>query len=476
MSSIHNIPEPTTGYRPVTDEPTPVPPGLDPAARRPDCANTEDTSKPETELDSEAGGRTWLYTMIGCGLVLRVMLLYFGPLTAPDGNAAAWIDRGHALVHHGPHQVVGQMPGYPLLALGLDRTGLPMWVLAVLQCLVGIVAIPAGYVVGRRLTGSVLGGIGAAALLALHPGMLVWSVSMSPVALAGALIVIGLYLLVRGDQDQGNAWPTGIALGLASLLTPAAWLAGLGAAVWCLIQGKGAHRLSQTAIVLVLSIAPAAGWSAWSQGTLAPRLQPGSADTTPRLAALTDQSLRELGRQMRFEVQPQGTLTRLTEGRADLPAQHDRVADIAGDAWVVLNALIWIAAAAALGLLLVRQRPAAAALFSLPILGLLASGHALGEPSRVVLIGPLALLACAGLCTRAVPMLTAEEREQRAQDKEVQRQTKADARLAKREQKHGLYAFDKPTHPQTPTTAPAQSTGQALAGNEGAEPVMTRPI
>lgn len=480
MSSIHNIPEPTTGYRPVADEPVPVLPAIDPAARRADCAGTEDHSKPETELDSEVGGLTWLFTLIGCGLVVRAMLLYFGPLTAADANAAAWAGRGHALIEQGPEGLAGEMPLYPLLALGLDSTGLPMWLLAVLQCVVGIVAIPAGYVVGKRLTGSVLAGLGAAALMALHPGVLVWTTAASPVGVAGSVAVLGLYLLIRGDKerDASNAWPAGVAIGLAALLAPAVWLIGLGAAAWCVLKTKTAHRLSHAAIVLALSIAPVAAWSAWSGQAMVPRLtQDTSVSTSPHLASLTDQSLRELGRQMRFAVEPHGTLTRLTEDRAGLPVRHDRVADLAGDAWVTLNALIWLAAAVSLGLMLMRMRFAAAVLFALPLIGLLASGLTHGEPQRMALFGPLALLACAGVCTRAVPVLTAEQREQRAHEKELERQAKADARYTKREQKHGLYAFDKPqrTTPPAPeaTIVPA---GQALAGGEDPEPVMTRPI
>ncbi|XAL98848.1 glycosyltransferase family 39 protein [Phycisphaeraceae bacterium D3-23] len=490
MSSIHNIPEPTTGYRPVVDESAPAPtgvPGADPLVRRPDCAGQEDTSRPATEVDEELGSKTWVVMLTLSGLLLRGLLLYFGLLGIDSDAAAAWATQGSELTQHGPAALDGQLPIYPLVMAGLSAVGIPLGVMSIVQALLGVLAIPAAYAVAKKLTGRDLAGVGAAALMALHPGVLAWTTAAAPGGLGCALVVIGLYLLLKTEKNgETNAWPAGVLFAIAALTAPAAWLIGLGAACGCVAQGDAKKRIISAAIVLTLSVGPIAAWSAlYGQGLTQPLATAQTSTALPHLAALTDQSLNELGNQLRFEMQPNGILTRIAEGRTTVPIERDPVADAIGDGWVALNAAILVAAAVSLALLLVRRRFAAAAMLSIPLLVLLATGLPLGEPHRMALFGPLAILAFGGLCTHAAAHLTAEEREALLQEKELNRQQKLEAKQQHREKKYGLYAFDKPKKRKaakklkTKPGADAElspDASHALAGTADTEPAMSRPI
>ncbi|MEM9413960.1 MAG: hypothetical protein AAGA29_00595 [Planctomycetota bacterium] len=484
MSSIHNIPEPTTGYRPVTDDPAPAPQDANPMVRRPDCTGHEDTSRPATEIDEEIGSKTWLVMLTLSGVLLRGLLLYFGLLGVDSDAATAWAARGGELFSQGPKALDGQLPIYPSIMAGLSAVGIPLGLMSIVQALLGVLAIPASYVVAKQLTGRNLAGLGAAALMALHPGVLTWTTGAAPGGLGCSLVVIGLYLLLNQEKDETtNPWPAGVVFAIAALTTPAAWLIGIGAACGCVAQGNTKNRILSAAVVLAMSVGPIALWSLTFGQGLAHRMAPAA---LPQLTAFADQSLYELGQQLRFEMQPNGLLAGLTDTQPNRSTPHDPVADVVGDAWVALNAVIIIAAMVSLALMLVRRRFAAAATLAIPLLVLIACGLPLGEPHRIVLFGPLAILAFGGLCTHVAAHLTEEERETLLQEKELKRQQKLEAKRQRHEEKHGLYAFDKPKKrkaapPQdaeplpTATTTPNSSHAPTVT-EVAEEPVMTRPI
>jgi len=495
MSSIHNIPEPTTAYRPVVDEPTPPPPPAIENARRADCAQSADTTRPVTEIDEEVGGMTWLVVLVISGLFSRAALWFFGPWQGVPEGATRWAEQGRSLIEGGPSALEGAMPVIPLLAYGLDAVGVPLSVLSAVQALIGVAAIAAGYHLGHKLTGRCLAGVCAAALLALHPGVLTWTTAVSPGGLAGGLLVIGLYLLVRTPKDEDtNPWPGAVVLGAAALTSPVAWLAGLGAALWILSVQRGRRGIVCAGIVLAFTLGPALGWSAVSGGNPAPRLVGSAAAASMQMPSATElaaPSLEQLGQQLRFNMQPNGALAQATTDRADLPADRDRVADVLGESWVALNTALLLACAVGLGLMLLRRRFAAAACVAVPLLTLLATGMPLDEPGRIALFGPMALLAFGWLSTPAVPALTPEEQEARQHEKELKQQAKLEARRLKHEQKHGLYAFDKPRLPgptsvaTTVTEPPASAPEPDLAPTQAPAtpveedpppPAMMRPI
>ncbi len=480
MPSIHNIPEPTTAYRPVVDEPIALPPTPS-AGRRADCAEVRDTTRPDTEIDEELGARVWLAVLVLSGIVLRVALLYFGSLHTAADAASPWITQGGQLLESGPAALDGALPTYPLVAWSLDAVGLPMWLLPLLQAVVGVVAIVAIFHVVRALTGRNLAGLGAAALVALHPGVLAWGAALHPAGLAGALIILALYFLAgRSDPDRpadaGNVWPAGVLLAASALLAPVAWLAGFGAAWLCLMRGTVRQRVAHALILLAFSIAPALAWAQLSAGRADAVWQrdPATAYSPTHFAALADHSLRDMGALLRFEMQPHGTLARLVEGRADAPAHHDQVVDLVGDLWVGINAALLFCAAVSVGLMLTRGRGVAAACGTVPLLLLIAGGFALGEPARVTLLGCTALLAVGWLSTRRTPRLTEEQKQALADERAYAEQVRRDEKLAKQQRKGRLYAFDQggPPAPE-PEAAPAS---EAVQGEADAPPVMMRPI
>ena len=133
--------------------------------------------------------------------------------------------------------------------------------------------------------------------------------------------------------------------------------------------------------------------------------------------------------------------------------------------------LLWAGALLSVGLMLARRRAAAAACCAAPLLLLLAAGLGPTETSRLVLFGPLALLAVGWLSTDNAPSLTDEERAALAYEKDLASQAKQQAKRAKHEQKHGLYAFD------TPQAKPRETPPlKALQGPEEDPPPVMRPI
>lgn len=482
MPSIHNIPEPTTAYRPVVDEPT-APPPSPASGRRPDCAETKDATRPDTEIDDELGARVWLAVLVLSGVVLRVALLYFGSLHTATDTAVGWIEQGGRLLEAGPSALDGTLPVYPLMAWSLDTVGLPMLLLPLLQAVVGVVAIVAMFHVARSLTGRNMAGLGSAALVALHPGVLVWGTAIHPAGLAGSLIILALFFLVgKHDADKpvdtSNAWPAGVLLAFAGLLAPAAWLVGLGAAWVCLLRGSARQGVTQALIILTLSIAPALGWAQLSAGQYSAAWQRESTSvySTAHFAALADHSLPEMGALLRFEMHPHGTLARLIEGRPDAPAHHDAVIDMVGDLWIGINAVLLLGGALSVGLMFARGRGVAAACGAVPLLLLIFGGFTLNEPTRIAMLGCSALLAVGWLSTRRTPLLTETQKQALADERAYAEQVRRDEKLVKQQQKGGLYAFDKGQPPVAKTEPQPAATSEAVQGEGDTPPPMMRPI
>jgi len=474
VTSLYNIPEPTTVHPPTTDE--------DPAAisprplmgHDPGQGQTADPQAQEQQAEDLANATIWLIALTLCGLLLRLVGLYLSPTQALADRLEPWVQAARDATNAAPLSLDATNLAYPMLAWGLDATGLPVWCLPLLQAFIGIAAIPAAYVIGHRLTGRSLAGVLGAGIVALHPAVITWTITFSPAPLAFSCILIGWALLCEPKRiGIKRALSGGLLLATAFAFAPIAWLAGLGAGVWVGLSTGGKRGILLGAVVLTLSVGPAIAWRVWANpksATDSTSLTDISSSGTPQgfLSSWCDTSMTPLGEQLGFALTSHGPVSRLLEGRAGLATESDPIADVLGDAWVVLNAALLLMAITALPLLLLRGQWATAIALGLVFGGLALTDLGDGEAARLPMLGLLFILATGWLAVRKTPRLSPEEREALRAEKELLKQQRLDAKLDIHQAKSGLYAFDKQTPPKTKTTehdAPSDS-----------QPTSMRPI
>lgn len=449
MPLIANIPEPTTGFRPVPVEAA----GHSPLGMRPILSAHETDRRDEA---TESNVLAWLTVFTGGGLMLRLMLFYFGPWREVGDAAAQWVGLGATLMRD-PAAAGSAWPGFAVLASSADQIGLPSWAVVLLGLLLTVAAIPAGYTLGHRLTDSPITGLVTAALLAFHPAALTAAGLYGPESYALSVVTLGLALVAISPQRGTLCALMGAALvGLAAITAPLVWtaipVAGLLAAKAKPIR----TALLRAGLVLLIALAPAATWHA-TTGDLA--LAPPHADTeasavaraghTPLneqlLYAASNHSLPKLGAMLHAEIIGDGPLTRTLNPTLTGQAAADPVADTIGDGWVVLNLLMLLAAGASAGLLAARRRWVTAGALLLPLAVLMLGSPMLGEPGRVVVLCLQGVLVGGMFAARAVPRLSEQERADLAAQQLAKREAKDQAKLAKAEQKArtDIYAFDR---------------------------------
>lgn len=469
MPSLHTIPEPSVAHRPSIEE-APARPST--GLARPAEAGGEHRHEKAEEFDEAVGVATWLIVLMFCGAALRLVLTYLGPAQASGGELGLLADQWRAALA-GPGQAGVSGPAYALSAWSVHTVGLPGWVLIAIQCLAGVAAIPATYIVGHTMTGRRSAGLLAAALVALHPGMLTWSIAYHPAALAAALAAIGLAVLCH-EKTRGfaTAWLGALLLGIAALAAPVALIVGVAAAIWCALNSPVKRGLSLSLTVAVLGIAPALAWGQW-QGGMALHTESVSPASEARTitdgwARHTAPSIASLGEGLNVDLQAHGGLMRIAQPGGVDAADGIEPVGYLGDAWMAFNALIAAASIVSLGLLLRRRRWASVAALSAAGVLLASAMLPAGEAQRLPLMVLLAVGA-SGFLSAAPPLrYTAEEREQRRIEKEEKNAAKLEARFARQKAKSDIYAFDRETGPA--------SAGPAVQGGDDSPALRTRPI
>ena len=251
-------------------------------------------------LDHDAGDSHVLYLsmIFGIALALRLLLMMMGPIghidlayTAestqtltlaenliqekvfgltehPKGSLAGQldrmrIDRGEA--SGGLHREVYETPGYAaaLAAFGLTGLGLTLWL--VLQCLIGAMCVPAAYLLGRGLLGCKTPATVAAAVVAVHPLMVLAPATLSGEALAMLLVLTGLAAVAGGASGAGGRglWAAvggGLSLGVAALVSPVlVWLTPIAAA-WMVLTERRIQAVALAGVLLLAAVIPVGGW------------------------------------------------------------------------------------------------------------------------------------------------------------------------------------------------------------------------
>ncbi|MEM9020549.1 MAG: hypothetical protein AAGC44_08295 [Planctomycetota bacterium] len=459
MSSIANIPEPTTAYRPNEPEPAV---SYAPIGMRP---TLESGSGKDSRVTEEQSIASWLMVMIGGGLLLRIGLLYFGAWREVlPGTVEPWTSLGQAVTKD-PAASQTAWPVFAVLASLTQLVGLPAWFLVMLGAMVTTAAIPAAYTLGRHITGSVAAGLGAAAIVAFHPAVHSASGVYSPVAFTLGLTTIGLALVAMSTQrGQAAAWAGAGLIGVASLTAPLAWAMIPLAAVLAGQTQSRREGLVRASMVLAISIIPAVGWysltqqqpltpptslSAWpAMGSVPAGTETAQAPLVGQIVyASGNHSLPQLGQALHAEIVGVGPLTQALNPGLEPPDQPDPVASTFGDAWVVFNLALLLAAAASVAILTMRGRALVALGLVLPLFVLLFTGPLLGEPGRTGLLGVHAVLAMGFLAVRPAARYTVEEQAALEAERLAKQEARQQAKLARIEEKQlakgDIYAFDR---------------------------------
>ncbi len=192
----------------------------------------------------------------------------FGLAAQPDGTVPAALDQLRAsrgeltqFPETGLTPEVYRSPGYPAVLAVFHLTGLPLTLLLILQCFIGAAAVPLVYKLGLGVIGRKAPATLAAALVALHPAMLI-----APAGLTGDVIVIALVLAACGAvanahrRDVRSAALGGLAAGTAALFAPLyLWLAPI-LGVWMILTERRARSLGLAAVLLLAAALPVGGW------------------------------------------------------------------------------------------------------------------------------------------------------------------------------------------------------------------------
>ncbi len=488
MPSLSNIPEPTTGYRPDDNPPAPQAAlqTLDAQADASTNKHASDPVDPGDEPQQQIDSVSCLLLLLIAGGLLRLVLGLFGPMQGTDPDRLqALAEQGRLAFTSNPSNAF-PVPG--LLAAGLSTAGASGWVMVAIGSLLTLAATPAAYVIGRAATGRRIAGILAAALITVHPAVLMIANTLSGTAVALSLVTIGLALALHSaKRGYGFALAGGMTLALAGLAAPLCWVVAVlaGPFVGHVNQHHGTRRaLLHAATVFVLALGPIAGYRAATHGMSADVMLVefrDTADTESDLPALdrtlitlTDSSLTELGEALHLPIGDAGHLTRnaINAGRP-AATTADPVANALADGWLLMNMALAALATVSVGVMLVRRRLVETLVLATPLIALGFASVPPGEVLRLPMITLLGVLAAGLLCNRPVPLIDEEARSERAARRAAKLAEKEEKERARQErgaaqQAEDLYAFDKPD--RRAKRARAKQARQAKTSPEPEQP------
>jgi 4-amino-4-deoxy-L-arabinose transferase-like glycosyltransferase len=215
-----------------------------------------------------------LLAIVVAGLAVRAIVLWLsGPSTLRFGDAASYLDAAATLCTEGRYPWTSNLPNF-------RAPGLPFFLAAATAChpecipwakatlaLLDAGTIVLAFSLARALELGRRAALLAAALVALHPFLLLSSSDVTSEPLATFLVAAWLTAIAWGWRDRGlglGLWlAAGVAAGLAGLTRPSALLCvPLGVAAVAVARSRGARTMALRAAALcvgaVLVVAP---WS-----------------------------------------------------------------------------------------------------------------------------------------------------------------------------------------------------------------------
>lgn len=242
----------------------------------------------------------WLGLIVAAGLVLRLLLFALGPAAGAEramtddsglrahlaGNLLTEQTFGYDAADtaltggglradtielrssvgqleatvNGLQPEVFELPGYAI-ALGLvDAAGGPTAWLLILQCVLAAASAALVYGIIYNLLGKHGPGLVAAAIVAIHPALIIAPLSLTDDVLFSALLLVGLYGASRRTTPM--AIIGGLALSAAVLVRPISIFVGPAIALWMVLGDRKASTLGCAVTVAAMSVAGPAMWMA----------------------------------------------------------------------------------------------------------------------------------------------------------------------------------------------------------------------
>jgi hypothetical protein len=135
--------------------------------------------------------------------------------------------------------------------------GVKPQVLAVVQAVLVSLAAPVIFVIGERAFGSSRAAVGAA-MAALHPGLLAYTLKLHPLGLDVLLMALTVLWVRRTGERWQDSLLSGVALGVSLMSRPTFFLAGLAASA---VHWLGRpRRLGQMLVPVVVALVIATPW------------------------------------------------------------------------------------------------------------------------------------------------------------------------------------------------------------------------
>lgn len=216
---------------------------------------------------------TWPSRLAAGATVLVAALVLF-----QLGDKSLWYDEAFSIgiVDRPMGDVLWRLANWELnmsplyLALsGWWRIGQAEWFLRLLPAASAIAAVPALYVLGKRLFDARVGAI-AAGLLALHPLAVQWGQQLRAYSLVLLLVIVATTTLLRALEEPDSTRRALAYAAVAALATYAHFFAGLvvGAhALWLVLQRPLPHRLvARAGTALAVLTAPLAWYLVTREG------------------------------------------------------------------------------------------------------------------------------------------------------------------------------------------------------------------
>ena len=190
-------------------------------------------ARPDAGVDRIAVALCVVAFLARAGFLLVAARPYFGRANVyVDGDTAAWTAAFVNLIARGefttnadsPFGPFGRMPAYSFVigffyVLAGGDLGRAYPLLAWAQIAVDSGCVYLMYRIAAKAYGDPRAGLGAAALYALYPFVIVWTPVAYSEALGVAAMIAGLHFFVRSDAARSSA-ASGALLGLAGLLRP----------------------------------------------------------------------------------------------------------------------------------------------------------------------------------------------------------------------------------------------------------------
>jgi Dolichyl-phosphate-mannose-protein mannosyltransferase len=122
--------------------------------------------------------------------------------------------------------------------------------LAIVQAVLASLAVPVIFVIGERSVGTA-GALVGAALAALHPGLLAYTLKLHPLGIDVLLLVLLVYWSLRSGSSSSSPVVAGLTLGLSAMSRPTFFVAGVA------VFGVGwlTRHLERRYVVATLAVA-----------------------------------------------------------------------------------------------------------------------------------------------------------------------------------------------------------------------------